>query len=357
MANGKLLFRSIHQNDLPALKEIAGKVGFGFTSFPKDPKTMHAKIERSLSSFKQEIAKESAFYLFVLEEQSTHSVHSIIGTSAIEASISYRTRSPFYNYEVANITQRSIPMNVEKHHQVLFLENNYQDDSVLCALFLDRTQRGKGQGALLSRARSLFIAEFPELFSNRLIAEMRGVYDEKGDAPFWQGLGQHFFDCDHHTILNIVSTEGTQIIADLMPTYPIYTFLLAEKTREVIATTHKSTRPAQHFLEQEGFMYRNYIDVLDGGPIMECEKVNLRTIKESKRLRIAGLKKKIERNESQDSPDSLTMDTMMICNTHMDFKAILGTVSVDDNQEVWMEEEDAKLLEVGKGDIIRFIKK
>lgn len=354
MASEKLLFRSIQQNDLPALKEIAGKVGFGFTSFPKDPKAMDAKIERALSSFKQEIAKESAFYLFVLEEQSTHSIHSIIGTSAIEACVSHRTRSPFYNYEVANIIQKNIAMNIEKHHQMLFLENNYQDDSVLCALFLDRNQRGKGQGALLSQARSLFIAEFPELFSNRLIAEMRGVYDEKGDSPFWQGLGQHFFDCDHQTVLNIVATEGTQIIADLMPTYPIYTFLLPEKAQEVIAITHKSTRPAVHFLEREGFMYCNYIDVLDGGPIVECEKISLRALKESKRLRIAGLKKNIDLSEISNS---LTAETMMICNTHMNFKAVLGTVSIDDNKEVWIEEENAKLLEVGKGDVIRFTKK
>lgn len=342
MASEKLLFRSIHQNDLSAIKEIAGKVGFGFTSFPKDPKIMQTKMERSLSSFKQEVKKEAAFYLFVLEDLTTH---TIIGTSAIEASVTYRTRSPFYNYEVANITQKSIAMNVEKNHQMLFLENNYQDDSVLCALFLDRTQRGRGQGSLLSRARSLFISEFPELFSNRLIAEMRGVFDEKGDAPFWQGLGQHFFDCDHHTVLNIVATEGSQIIADLMPTYPIYTFLLPDKARETIAVTHKSTRPAMHFLEQEGFRYRNYIDVLDGGPIIECEKLTLRTMKESHRLKIAGLK------------NSLEGDPMMICNTHMDFRAVLGSVLIDEKDEVWIEEEAANNLKVVKGDFIRFVKK
>lgn len=342
MDTTKLLFRSVHENDLQAIKEIASKVGFGFTSFPKDPATLKFKFDRAISSFKQTILKESCFYLFVLEEQ-TH--HTIIGTSAIEASVSYRTRSPFYNYEVANITQRSVAMGVEKHHQILFLENNYQEDSVLCALFLDRSQRGKGQGSLLSHARCLFIAEFPDLFSNRLIAEMRGVYDEKGDAPFWQGLGQHFFDCDHHTILNIISTEGTQIIADLMPTYPIYTFLLPEKTRDVIGVTHKSTKPALHFLEKEGFIFRNYIDVIDGGPIIESEKLSLRANKESHRLPIAGYQKNIEG------------DIMMICNTDLNFKATFGTVTVDDNNEVWVEEETAKLLGVQKGDFIRFVKK
>ena len=47
----------------------------------------------------------------------------------------------------------------------------------LCSLFLHPDWRRDGNGSLLSKSRFLFLAEFPEYFSPRVIAEMRGVSD------------------------------------------------------------------------------------------------------------------------------------------------------------------------------------
>ena len=48
-------------------------------------------------------------------------------------------------------------------------------------------------GRLLSKARFLFMAEFRDLFGDKVIAEMRGMSDEQGRSPFWESLGRHFF--------------------------------------------------------------------------------------------------------------------------------------------------------------------
>ncbi len=43
------------------------------------------------------------------------------------------------------------------------------------------------------------MAEHIERFNHTVIAEMRGVSDDKGSSPFWQWLEEHFFSMDFPT--------------------------------------------------------------------------------------------------------------------------------------------------------------
>lgn len=335
---GKLLFRAIHAEDSSAIYQIAMKVGPGFTSLPKDENAIKRKIKRSLESCRQEGTHESGLFFFVLEDIIDE---KIIGTSAIEACASYE--SPFYNYEVATIVQKSTAFNKEKHHTVLFLENNYQDASVLGALYLDPIYRGLKRGEFLSRARCLFIAEFPHLFSEIVISEMRGLFDQAGNSPFWEGLGSHFFDMDFNTANKIRSTEGSQIITDLMPIHPIYSELLSQEAQDAIAKTHANTAAAKHVLEKEGFSYRRYIDIFDAGPILETEKKSIKSVQESKRAIIVACQEGVQGSFA------------MISNVSLDFKATLGDVLISKESEVIISIEAAALLQVGVGDWVRFM--
>lgn len=115
-------------------------------------------------------------------------------------------------------------------------------------LFLDEPFRKQANGLILSRARLLFMANHPERFSASVIAEIRGVSDESGHSRFWDSLSQHFFnmtfqEADHLSAIN------HQLIAELMPTYPIYVVLLPASAQQVIGKPHPATAKALHILQ------------------------------------------------------------------------------------------------------------
>jgi len=140
---------------------------------------------------------------------------------------------------------------------------------------------------LLSRARMLFIAEFPELFGNKIIAEMRGMSDEHGRSPFWESLGRHFFKMEFSQADYLTGVGNKSFIAELMPKFPLYTCFLSEAARNVIGRVHTDTEPALAMLKQEGFNYQGYVDIFDAGPAIECETSKIRAVRESQTLVLA----------------------------------------------------------------------
>lgn len=67
-----------------------------------------------------------------------------------------------------------------------------------------------------------------------------------------------------------------------MPKHPIYTHFLSEEAQAVIGEVHPQTAPARTVLEKEGFRYRNYVDIFDGGPTLECDIDHVRAIRKSR---------------------------------------------------------------------------
>ena len=86
--------------------------------------------------------------------------------------------------------------------------------------------RAGGSGALLARSRYLFIKLHRARFGDRVLAELRGVMDEAGNAPFWDALAGRFFGMTFPEADEFNAVHGTQFIADLMPKTPIYVALL-----------------------------------------------------------------------------------------------------------------------------------
>ena len=50
----------------------------------------------------------------------------------------------------------------------------------------------------------------------------------------------------------------------------------------MIGEVHPQTAPARAVLEKEGFRYRNYVDIFDGGPTLECDIDRVRAIRKSR---------------------------------------------------------------------------
>ena len=107
----------------------------------------------------------------------------VMGTTALDAAVGLS--SPFYTYLLGKQVHSSPKLGIYNVVETLTLTNDYTGVSELCTLFLREQARQGSNGRLLSKCRFLFLAEFPELFDRRVLAEMRGVSDDNGNSPFW----------------------------------------------------------------------------------------------------------------------------------------------------------------------------
>lgn len=343
MDQERVVIRPVKESDLKSILEITRQVGSGFTSLPNNPDFMKKKIARSLESFVvRDLIISTRLFFFVME---SFPQKEIVGTCAID--VEAGNSPPLHHYKLTNIIQESQKFKTYKKHKILELVNDYQNTSQLCTLFLKKAFRGQGRGEFLSRSRCLFISEFPQLFSDPIIAQMRGVVDdERGHSSFWRAIGKHFFnmsfwEADYHR-----EVHGEHFIADLMPKYPIYQELLPGFAQDAIGKTHPETTPAMHLLEREGFQFRGYIDIFTGAPTIEIYKKDLKTAKESQKSKITGIHKLEESDPIK-----------MISNTKLDFRVTLGKIKIineDREAKIVIDEETAQALAVTVGDDIRY---
>ncbi len=276
-----MVIRPVERTDLPALMALAGKTGGGLTSLPVDETTLSERIERALETWKGALPKSDQGYVFVLESSDTGEV---AGICAIEVAVGLN--DPWYNYRVGTLVHASKELNVYNALPTLFLSNDHTGSSELCTLFLDPAWRKEGNGYLLSKSRFLFMAAFRDRFNEKVVAEMRGVIDETGYSPFWESLGKRFFSMEFSRADYLCGTGQKAFIAELMPKHPIYTDFLSAEAQAVIGQVHPQTAPARTVLEKEGFRYRNYVDIFDGGPTLECDIDRVRAIRKSRLVEV-----------------------------------------------------------------------
>lgn len=335
-----LVIRPIEQKDFPTLKQFAIESGHGFTSLPVNDELLQNKIDHSVASFASRPAgKGECLYFFVAEDSESGEV---MGTCAIDAAVGLS--APFYNYLLGKQVHSSPRLGIYNVVDTLTLSNDYTGVSELCTLFLHESARKGLNGRLLSKCRFLFLAEFTELFDHRILAEMRGVSDAKGNSPFWSWLQEHFFSMDFPTVDYLTGIGQKGFIADLMPKFPIYVNLLSKEAKSVIGKTHDNTRPALRMLEEEGFTWRGYVDIFDAGPSVECELSQIRTVRTSRRLKVHVGK-------------AARGNTHLISNTEFaHFRALIAEVAInEDKAQAVLTDEVARLLKVEDGDTVRLV--
>lgn len=276
------IIRAANGGDLQALYEMAKLTGGGFTNLPPDRKSLAAKLERSEAAFaRTDMALADELFVLVLENLHTGDVR---GTCQLFTQVGQKW--PFYSYRLGTLTQHSAELNRTFRADMLTLSTDLEGSSEVGGLFLHPSERAGGLGLLLARSRYLFIRAHRARFAERILAELRGIIDEAGGSPFWDGLAGRFFGMNFQDADQFNAIHGNQFIADLMPKHPIYTAMLPEGARAVIGLPHPSGRAAMRMLENEGFVFENYIDIFDGGPSM-CARVDqMRTIREGKTGRV-----------------------------------------------------------------------
>lgn len=266
------LFRPANLHDFDTLFAFAQVAGL--TNLPPNRTLLEANIQRSIQSFATPRTRPQSndFYLFVLEHLPTH---TIVGCSGIYAEVG--TDSPFYTFHH------------DKLDHTLHLDQRIHHVSEMVALYLSHDARQKNLGALLSRARYLWMATQPQRFHDHVIAEMRGRIDKADEKPFWSEFAHQFFPASHFNDVDLaVAAHHTRFIEASIPASPISIDTLSKRAEACIGITHISTRAAMLFLEKEGFMKTDEINVFDGGPILKAKVRTLRTIRQAEQKRFAG---------------------------------------------------------------------
>ncbi len=337
------LIRPASLADLQPIYEMAKRTGGGFTNLPPDRPALTAKLERTAAAFARtddELGDD--LFTFVLENRATAEVR---GTCQIFSRVGQKW--PFYSYRLGTLTQHSVELDQTFRAEMLTLATDLEGSTEVGGLFLHPAERSGGLGMLIARSRYLFIRNHRPRFADKILAELRGVIDEAGMSPFWDGIAGRFFGMNFQDADQFNAARGNQFIADLMPKHPIYIAMLSESARAVIGVPHPTGRAAMRMLENEGFNWERYVDIFDGGPTMTARTDAIRTIAEAEDSTIIGLSNEIGDHRGGEK-------VLAACGRLSNFRCAFGWI---DRREggVQLDEESADLLGVGEGDTITHI--
>ena len=326
--------RASRISDLEHLYEMAKLTGGGFTNLPPDRPALTAKLERAAEAFantEDELVDEQ--FVLVLEDLQTK---KIAGTCQLMTKVGQQW--PFYSYRLNTLTQYSQELDRTVRAELLSLVTDLEGSSEVGGLFLHPNNRAGGLGLLLARSRYLFVAMHRNRFADRILAELRGIIDERGGSPFWDGVAGRFFgmsfqDADYFNAIN-----GNQFIADLMPKHPVYISMLSDDARSVIGVPHPTGRAAMRMLENENFRYEGYVDIFDGGPSMLARTDDVTSVKNSVEAEIIDV-------DLQEGERAILATGKL-----QNFRACYGARNFDDEGAIAIDAAAADALDVSPGD-------
>lgn len=331
------VIRAATVNDLQPLYEMAKLTGGGFTNLPPDRKSLTGKLERATTAFSRDgddLELEEELFVLVLENTETGAVR---GTSQLFTQVGQSW--PFYSYRITTLTQHSQELDRTVRAEMLNLVNDLGGCSEVGGLFLHPGERAGGLGMLLARSRYLFIASHRARFGDRMLAELRGIIDERGGSPFWDAIGGKFFGMSFQEADEFNGINGTQFIADLMPKHPVYIAMLSEDARKVIGLPHPSGRAAMRMLENEGYSYEGYVDIFDGGPTMLARTDKVTSIENAQNMPVV--------DTGLETGEKALIATGRLA----DFRCCYGAHEIREDG-IALDSRAADVLRVGLGDLV-----
>ncbi len=196
----------------------------------------------------------------------------------------------------------------------------------------------------MSKSRFLLVANYPERFAKKLMAEIRGWVDEGNHSPFWDAIGRKFFQMELVAADRINSFGNYRFIEELMPEHPIYIELLPKAARKVVGVTHEESTGARRILESEGLKFRGKVDVFDGGPCLDADQGQVRAIKNSKTAKVVYASAGTCKGRYLISNPALAH-----------FRAISGPAATAKKGEIGLTKDQARALGVKKGGKVRYV--
>ena len=328
--------RAARVSDLEHLYKMAKLTGGGFTNLPPDRKALSEKLERAEEAFaNSDSALADEQFVLVLENLETRTVR---GTCQLMTTVGQQW--PFYSYRLNTLTQYSAELDRTVRAELLSLVTDLEGSSEVGGLFLHPNERAGGLGLLLARSRYLFVAMHRNRFADRILAELRGIIDERGGSPFWDGVAGRFFGMSFQEADYFNAINGNQFIADLMPKHPVYISMLSDAARSAIGVPHPTGRAAMRMLENEGFRYDGYVDIFDGGPSMLAQTDSVTTVQESRRTTLVDAN--LQEGES----------AIIATGRLQSFRACYGARKLDQSGGIAIDSVAADTLNVGVGDTV-----
>jgi arginine N-succinyltransferase len=345
-----MLIRPINPGDLDALMQIANESGPGFTSLMPDRDALSRKIDLSVESFARTVTKPGdEHYLFVLEDSTTG---EIIGTTGIEAAAG--VSRPLVHFRRNAVIRHAGDRQKRHTEESLTRCQHYTGCAEVCSLYLRPEFRRANAGKLLSRVRFLFMALHPERFADTVIAEMRGVSDPSGQSPFWDWLKHHVADLDFMSATQLACCGQSDFIEQFIPAKPLYIRQMTSKARAVIGQVHEDTLAARHMLEREGFRHRGFVDLLDGGPTLECRRSDIASVRNT--FLASAVLQKTKQNPSRNAGEPCK--SAIVANASCsEFRATVTdqVCPAPDTNSLAVEEQLARQLGLGDGSLACYL--
>ncbi|MDF3835059.1 arginine N-succinyltransferase [Cupriavidus basilensis] len=213
------------------------------------------------------------------------------GTLAGAASISATAGAAgaYFSYRNDVIHHVSRDLGISNNVHVLTLSSDLTAHSQLSGFLVDAPGEDAWAGPLLSRSRLMLAAADRRRFADEFFVCLAGQTRADHSSPFWDAIGRKFFNMDYLSAERVVqgARNGT-LFVELMPHYPVYVSLLPDEAREVIGQLHPAATYPFDILSAEGFEAERYVDIFDGGPVLEAHASRLQTLATARTL-TAGL--------------------------------------------------------------------
>lgn len=326
--------------DLPEIERLAIASPVGITSLPADRERLSVIIEGTEAAMDEGVAfTGEERYFFVLEEVASG---RLVGCSSIISAAGFS--QPFYTFRNEMFVHASRELGLHNRIHVLSLCHDLTGHSLLTGFYLDPTWRSYQALKLNACGRLLFIASQPQRFAESIAVEISGISDEDGNSPFWDGVCRHFFDVDYTEAERLGSSLGRSVLAELLPGYPLYVPMLPDAAQEVIGQVRPASQMVYDILMQEGFESDNYIDILDGGPVVQTKTAELTSVRCSEVASVV-----------IGQPPTPT-GTWLVANERVrDFRACLCPLAWTPGEPLVLDAQLAELLKVAEGDTLRLI--
>lgn len=277
------LVRPVAPEDADGLKRIAADALPSVSTIPRTHAAIARAIERSVTSFAETVdVPGDEYYMLVLEDGDGR----LCGLAAVAATAG--ADGTFFAFRNDVIHQVSRDLGVSNSIHALTLCSDLTGYSQLLSFYVADPARSRYTAELLSRARLLLAVTAPERFSERFTVSLAGMTDAQRCSHFWDALGRQFFGMDYLAAEKAVEgARNRTLIVELMPHYPVYVPLLPGEAQAVMGQLHPEAVLPFEILTREGFEADQYIDIFDGGPILQARRTGLRTVFGSAQLKVA----------------------------------------------------------------------
>jgi len=254
------LFRPAKLDDVETIAAFTSQAALGLTTVPKTEQQVADYIEESLKFIQGD--NDANRLLFVGERDG-----QVLGISGIIPRLG--VKRPFYSFRKSRHARKASRLDLSVKYETLQLTTEFDDYSELATMFIDPEYRGQGVARLLSFGRLGFIYSHRDRFKDRLMAEIRGWFDENENSPFWDHLASKFIQTDFKTADRLSAGTG-EFLIELMPALPILLNLVPGNVQEYAGKPHDLSVGAMKLLMSAGFEDTDVCDIFDGGPSIQC---------------------------------------------------------------------------------------